>query len=457
MIVMKFGGTSIQDKPSVERVAEIIRRHHNLHPVVINSAMGKTTRSLLAMARLASTGMNDNALKILDETRQYHTHLAASLIPNYSGNNIADTLDRYFEELEKLLNGLTILRELSLRTQDKILAYGELIATSIITAVLQDRGLNAKLCDARELIITDERFSRAEPIPALTYQRIYESIHPMVESNVIPVIQGFIGATRNGVTTTLGFEGSDFTTALVGAALNAAQIQLWKDVNGIMTADPTIFSEARTVTSISFAEVAELTFFGAKVLHPSTIAPARQKNIPVHIFNSKRPDDTGTAITEQAQHGSTLIKSIAYKHPISVVTARSDRYLSSWHFLKSIFEILERENTTPYVVAISEARVALAISPSDTMEHLIDQLKEVGQIDIASGKATVSLVGENLSTVDECVATVCKNLEGIHIDMISHGASPISVTLVVDEKDLSLAIARLHHFFFTDLDSEIFE
>lgn len=454
---MKFGGTSIQDKPSIERVAEIIHRHQDLHPVVVNSAMGKTTRNLLAMARSAAAGMNGDALKMLGDLQHYHTNLAASLTPNYPESNVADTLRRYFDELEKLLGGLSVLRELSLRTQDKILSYGELIATAIITAVLQDRGLNAKLCDARELIITDERFSRAEPIPDLTYQRIYEFIHPMVESNIIPVIQGFIGATRDGVTTTLGFEGSDFTTALVGAALNAAHIQIWKDVNGIMTADPMIFGGARTVKSISFAEAAELTFYGAKVLHPSTIAPARRKNIPVHIFNSKRPDATGTVITEQARNGSTLIKSIAYKHPVSIVTTRSDRSLPSQYFLKSIFEILERENTTPYVVAISEGRTSLAISPSDPMEHLINHLKDVGQVDVTSGKATVSLVGENLSTFDECIATVCKNLEGIHIDMISHGASPINITFVVDESDLPSVIARLHNVFFSDLDSEVFE
>lgn len=457
MIVMKFGGTSIQDKSSIERVAEIISRHRDFHPVVVNSAMGKTTRTLLGMARSAAAGMEDDALKILDDINQYHTNMAKSLISNYSDSNVAGILNQYFLELGKLLNGLTILRELSLRTQDKILAYGELIATAIVSAVLQERGLNVKLCDARKLIITDERFSRAEPILDLTYQRIYESVHPIVESNAIPVIQGFIGATRDGVTTTLGFEGSDFTTALVGAALNAAHIQIWKDVNGIMTADPTIYSEARTVKTISFAEAAALTFYGAKVLHPSTIAPARHKNIPVHIFNSKQPDATGTVITEQARHGSTLIKSIAYKHPVSIVTARSNQSVPSWRLLQGIFEIFERENTTPYVVAMSESRVALAISPSDTMEHLIDHLKNVGQVDILPGKVSVSLVGENLSTVDECIATVCRNLEGIHIDMISHGASPINVTLVINENDLSSVIARLHEAFFTDLDSEIFE
>lgn len=457
MIVMKFGGTSIQDAASIERVVEIVRRHIGHNPIVVNSAMGKTTRKLLAVAQHAAAGKDKAASDKLADIRQYHYSLAEILIPHFQENETRKLLDTYFEDLHKLLAGLSILRELTLRSQDKILAYGELIATAIIAAVFRHYGINAALCDARNFIITNERFSRAEPILDLTYRHIYEDVHPLVESNSVPVIQGFIGSSLNGATTTLGFEGSDYTAALVGAALNAASIQIWKDVSGIMTTDPSIFTGAHTVKKISFAEAAELTFFGAKVLHPSTIEPARQQNIPVHIYNSRYPDATGTIITEQAKRGKNIIKSIAYKRPITVIHITSDNSIPSCTFLKSIFDILDRDHIASYVTTITEATIALAISATENFESFINEMKRLGTVTIIRDKATVSLVGENLRRADDFISRVFEKLEGVTIDMISYGASSINITFVVSESLVSTVIARLHDNFFTEIDPEIFE
>jgi len=457
MIVMKFGGTSIDDAPSIERVVEIVRPRLHLRPVVVNSAMGKTTRKLLAIAQLSAAGMDGEAAARLNEIRRYHFELSETLISNFDKSDTRIKLEQYFEDLQKLLGGLSILRELTLRSQDKILSYGELMATAIIASVFRKRGINARLCDARDFIITNERFSQAEPIKELSYKRIYEHIHPIVESNSIPVIQGFIGSTRDGATTTLGFEGSDFSASLIGSALNASSIQIWKDVSGIMTADPSIFAGARTVKTISFAEAEELTFFGAKILHPSTIEPARQKNIPVHIYNSKQPDAVGTIITAHPNHGTNLIKSITYKKPVCIMYVKPDNSVSPYVFLKSVFDILDRERIIPYVITTAEANVALAISDTGNREHLAEDLEHFGKVSIIREKATISLVGENLRTSNDFATTVFKNLDGLNIDMISFGASPINFTLVVDEIDVSSIIAKLHEIFFQDPDPEVFE
>jgi aspartate kinase len=457
MIVMKFGGTSVQDAPSIERVTEIVRRRLDLQPALVVSAMGKTTRNLLTAASFSAAGKSREALAKLDEIRGYHLKLARDVAPSTKGRETLHKLEVYFSELQKLFEGLAILRELTLRSQDKILSYGELMSTAILTAALRERDVPALLLDAREFIITDERFTRAQPIEAIIYQKIVEHVSPAIDSGSVPIIQGYIGSTRDGATTTLGFEGSDYSAALVGAALDAADIQIWKDVSGLMTADPAIFAGARTVKTVSFAEAAELTFFGAKVLHPSAVHPARLKGIPVHIYNSKQPQATGTEISAHASSGATIIKSIAYKRPLCLLHVFSNRQFSPYDFLKAVFNILDRERLTPYIMNTSEASVALALSASEQLEFLVDDLSHFGEVSITDQKATISLVGENLRTTRDFATTVFQSLPGKSIDMISHGASPINFTFVVDEPEVPAVIARLHQVFFEKLDSNIFE
>jgi aspartate kinase len=457
MIVMKFGGTSVQDAPSIERVTEIVRRRLALQPAVVVSAMGKTTRNLLTAAGFSAVGKSGEALAKLEEIRRYHFALAQAVIPDWERSEAFHKLTGYFDELQKLFAGLAILRELTLRSQDKILSYGELISTAIVANAFQARGIDAVLLDARDLIITDERFTRAQPIETITYQKINEHVRPVIASGRVPIIQGYIGSTRDGATTTLGFEGSDYTAALVGAALEVSDIQIWKDVSGLMTADPAVFAGARTVKTISFAEAAELTFFGAKVLHPSAIQPARQKAIPVHIYNSKQPEATGTAITTTATTGTNLTKSIAYKRPLCILNVLSNRLFSPYDFLKAVFDILDRERLTPYIMATSEASVALALSASEKLDFLVEDLGHLGEVAITNQKATISLVGENLRNTRDFAVAVFQLLSGVEIYMIAQGASPINFTFVVDENAVPEVIARLHNVFFKTLDLNVFE
>ena len=457
MIVMKFGGTSIEDIPSIERVVKIIGSRLEQHPVVVNSAMGKTTRKLLDIARLSADGMDEKALLRLDEIREYHFDMARGLALDFEDSDTRIILERYFEELQRLLEGLSILRELTPRSQDRILSYGELLATTIIASTLQSRGINARWLDARDFIITDERFTRARPVDELTLRGIQEKVRPLVLSGHVPVIQGFIGSTRGGATTTLGFEGSDFTAALAGAALDVSNIEIWKDVNGIMTADPRIFAGARTVRNISFEEASELTLFGAKVLHPGTIEPARRKDIPVNIYNSRQPDAGGTTITANANNGTNIVKSIAYNMPVCIINIVSDSHVDPAGFLRSVFDILDREGIVPCVVTTAGASLAMAVSASEDMEHAIDELTRLGTVNIAGEKASISLVGENIRTTHYFAPVVFQNLEDVNIYMVAQGASPISLTFVVNESDVSSVIARLHEAFFRDPDPDMFD
>lgn len=455
MIVMKFGGTSIEDIDSVRRVVEIIHSRLDLHPVVVNSAMGKTTRNLLNAARLAAEGMDTEAARQLDAIRGYHIAMARGLTPAFDESDIRATLERYFAELQELLEGLSTLQELTPHSQDRILSYGELVATAITASALRQRGIDARWLDARDLIITDDRFTRARPVDDLTRNALREQVLPLVASGRVPVIQGFIGSTRSGATTTLGFEGSDLTASLVGAALGVADIQIWKDVDGIMTADPSIFAEARTIRQISFEEASEMTFFGAKVLHPDTLGPARRKDIPVHIYNSRRPEGGGTIITASAQSGGGVITSIAYKSPVCIIGIVPTAGANSAGFFRAVFDILDREGVAPSAITTSKAGMIMAVSAPDSEKLVTGELSRLGTVNIARGKGTVSLVGENIRTARDLPSIVFRNLDGFEIDMVAHGASPISCTFVVNETDIPSVIARLHEAFFSNPDPEL--
>src|SRR5262249_13341006 len=234
---------------------------------------------------------------IVADKKPRHTSEARRLVKKSDGREVFSLIDKHFDELKRLLEGLAILGEVPPRGLDKILAYGELLSSAIVADALNERGVPTRMLDAREFIITDDRFGGASPLFDITNAKTREVIGPVIEAAEVAVIQGFIGATREGATTTLGFEGSDYTAAIIGAAMGAGDIQIWKDVSGLMTTDPRLFAGAHTVKACTFAEAADLTYFGAKVLHPKAIHPAARQNIPVHIYNSKKPEAAGTAIS----------------------------------------------------------------------------------------------------------------------------------------------------------------
>ena len=467
MIVMKFGGTSVEDAASVQRVVEIIRARLELQPVVVVSAMGKTTRRLLDAAEASAAGDTATTLAIIAELRVSHDAEARGLVKSAPGREVFALIENHFDELKKLLEGLAILGEVPPRGLDKILAYGELLSSAILADALAENGVSSVLLDAREFIKTDDRYGGASPIFEMTNQTIREAVAPVVACGSTPVIQGFIGSTRDGATTTLGFEGSDYTATIVGGALDASDIQIWKDVSGLMTADPAIFSGARTVKTCTFAEAGELTYFGAKVLHPKAIYPAARKNIPVHIYNSKQPAAAGTAITATAPRNSNLIKSIAYKRPVTIVKATAQHVADGSQsvtpddFLRSVVDAMRRRRIQPLLTAVSGLSIAAALDSAairpGVERDLLEEIAGLGSVSAETGMAIISLVGEELRSDRGLAGRVFSALGETELGVILHGSSSIAMNFVVAEREVEQVIARLHGVFFDKLDPQVFE
>ncbi|HWX41501.1 MAG TPA: aspartate kinase [Blastocatellia bacterium] len=467
MIVMKFGGTSVEDAPSIERVAGIIRSRLACRPVVVVSAMGKTTRALLDAAESSAAGDSARARSIVSEVKARHSTEAGRLIRDAATSPTLTAVERYIDELNKLLEGLAILGEVPPRGLDKILSYGELLSSAIVAGALAEQGLPVRLMDSRQFIKTDARYGSASPLFEITNAAVREVLLPVIDSGEVPIVQGFIGSASNGSTTTLGFEGSDFSAAIIGAAMDAEDIQIWKDVSGLMTADPAIFGGARTVKQCTFAEAAELTYFGAKVLHPKAIHPAAEKKIPVHICNSRRPDAAGTAITTTSFRCSNVVKSITYKRPVTVISSTAHAVPglsgSERRLLKLLIDGVApgQNGLTPMIAALSASRAVFAIDSSqferDGARGLIDEMAGRGQIEITDERAIVSLVGEDLRSDRTMASRVLKVLDDVDVGLVLHGSSPITMNLIVGAADVESVVAKLHDAFFADVDPDVFE
>ncbi len=456
MIICKFGGTSVQDAEAIERVAGIIRQRLKSKPVVVASAMGKTTNGLLQAAETAARGRKQEALDLLCSLRDRHLKEARRLGLG-EDRELSETIDTHFSEISNIVNGLAILGELTPRSLDAIGSYGERLSTAILAKVLAGRGLPSQLLDSRKCIITDGQFTKAAPLFDLTDSAIREQVLPALKAGRVPVLQGFIGSTRNGITTTIGRGGSDYSAAIFGAALDAYDIEIWTDVDGIMTSDPRLVPEARRVRVISFDEAAELAYFGARVLHPATILPAVRKKIPVHVLNSYKPDQEGTLITDEAPACENPVKSIAFKKGITIINITSQRMLMAHGFLKKIFEIFDLFRVPVDVVSTSEVSVSLTLDDTSRLWDVVTELKKIAEVNVEGGKAIVCCVGDNLRGIAGVPHLVFRALPDVTVHMISQGASAINVTFVIDEDLLSQVIRRLHEVFFQRVDPRIFE
>jgi aspartate kinase len=291
----------------------------------------------------------------------------------------------------------------------------------------------------------------------VTTLRLEEAARPHLDAGRVVVMGGYIGSTLSGVTTTLGRGGSDYSAAIAGASLNAQEIQIWTDVDGMMTADPRIVPAAWKVREISFDEASELAYFGAKVLHPLTVLPAVEKNIPVYILNSRKPHGTGTRITREARPCRNLMKSIACKRGITIVTVSSSRMLMAHGFLRALFQVFDRHRTSVDMVATSEVSVSLTLDNVSSLNAIVEELKQLGDVEVTPRAALVCLVGNNLKYTPGIARRVFSSLADINILMVSLGASNINLSFMVDEKDATAATQKLHADFFSEIDAEVFE
>src|SRR5690348_614465 len=443
MIVMKFGGTSVESAAAIERVAGIVRSRQERHPIVVVSAMGKTTNKLLAIAAAAMKGNRAEYIRQLHDLRDFHSREARQVTPLDHRAELDRTLDDHFQELTELVKGLAVLGELTPRSIDAISSYGERLSSYIVTLAFRHFGMAAEHVDSRRVILTDKRHTQAAPHFPETYARLAATIPPLAKDAVV-VMGGFIGSTEDGVTTTLGRGGSDFTASIVGAGIGAEEIQIWTDVDGMLTADPTILPGGHRVKSISFAEAAELAYFGAKVLHPATVLPAIEKNIPVLILNSRRPEVEGTRIVSESVRCGNVVKSIACKRKITLVNIHSTRMLMAHGFLRRIFEIFDRMETPVDMVSTSEVSVSLTIDNPRNLDAICAELQQFAEAEIERDQAIVCLVGENIRYTPGVAARVFDSLGDVNVRMISQGASLLNLSIVVAEADLVRAVERLH-------------
>ncbi|MBO0911547.1 MAG: lysine-sensitive aspartokinase 3 [Acidobacteria bacterium] len=453
---MKFGGTSVGDAKAIERAVSIVEARLARRPVVVVSAMARVTDQLLEMARAAGAGDRKTALTLARELRERHYTTAGELVGTALFTRFHGDLGTEFEALEELLRGISAVGELTPRTTDHVASFGEALSTKLVAAALSAHGVEATRVDSRDCVVTDDTFTRARPLYEETNSRLEKLVRPLIEEGRVPVMGGFIGATRAGIATTIGRGGSDFSASIVGAGLGAETIEIWTDVDGMMTTDPNLCPEARRIKVISFEEAAELAYFGAKVLHPATVLPAIQKDIPVYILNSLNPACQGTRIQARAPHSRNFFKAIAAKKRITIIDIAAPRMLLAHGFLRQIFEAFDRHRIAVDVVSTSEVSVSVTVDSNESIPALARDLARLADVKYEGRKAIVCLVGENLREVPGIAAHVFGELTGVKIRMISQGASEINLTFVVDEEQVPGVVQRLHRRFFSELDPAVF-
>jgi aspartate kinase len=457
--VMKFGGTSVEDAVAIDRTAKIVasRRAQGVLPIVVVSAMAKVTDQLIAAANAAGRGDRAGSLAISARLRHRHHDTARRLLPESDLPAFSEWVDKQFEALDEIFRGLAAVGELTARTADMVVSYGERLSSNLVANGFAARGLEAVHVDSRQCIVTDAQFGKAVPNDALIEQRLETHILPLLQKKKLPVMGGFIGSTEEGVTTTLGRGGSDYTAALVGGGLNASIIEIWTDVNGIMTTDPRICPDALRVKTISFEEAAELAYFGAKVLHPATILPAVQKNIPVAVLNSRNPGNEGTRITALASHCRSPFKSIAVKKRLTIIDVVASRMLMSHGYLKTIFDVFDKHKCAVDMVSTSEVSVSLTVDSNEKLPEISAELSKVADVKYEGRKALVCMVGEDIRGQNGIAAQVFQAIRHVNVRMISQGASEINMSFMIEEDDVEEAVKSLHAAFFRDPDPEVFD
>jgi aspartate kinase len=452
-VVMKFGGTSVADADAMTRVVNIVRHQwesspkHGGAPVVVVSALSKVTDGLIRTIEFARRGNGEKAAALVGELLGRHIVIAQSVTTHQRTEDLLKALRAQFGELGERVVAAVTKQEVTPADHDAIVAAGELASSRIVAAAFAEQGLPAVWVDARKVLVTDAEHTCAMPDIKATCGRVGLEIVPVTARGEIPVLGGFIGATAAGVTTTLGRGGSDYSASIFGTCVDAAEIQIWTDVDGMLTADPRIIAAPRVVPQLSFAEASELAYFGAKVLHPSTILPAVSKNIPVRILNSRRPESPGTLITAEGRHDGRLA-ALACKHEVTVIDITSSRMLMAHGFLRRLFEVFERFKTAVDVVTTSEVSVSVTVDDTRRLDGILASLREFSEVACEPNMAIVSVVGEKLLQDPALFGRAIVALGHIPLRLVSQAASRRNITFVLRDADVTEAMTRLHDAFF---------
>jgi aspartate kinase len=451
VVVMKFGGTSVEDEAAIRRLITIVQsRSRSQQPVVVVSALARVTDQLLEAGRAAANGRLGAALAAVRDIYVRHERLADSLV----GESAYGALDRQlrsdFRALELLLLELEATGKLTLKSQDQLLGFGEVFSSRLVKEALSEAAVEAAHVDARTCIITDAKHGQANPVWDVTNENLQQALAPLLQAHCVPVLAGFISSTLDGVATTLGRGGSDFTAAIVGAALNASRVEIWTDVDGVMTTDPKLCPDARVIRKMSFDEAAELAHFGAKVLHPATLAPAMREDIPVYVLNSRKPDWNGTEILA---HPDTAprVRAITAKRNVAAVEVELPRGMDS-ELLSSVFAAFDQHSCPVDVMATSQHRVSLLVPCASALPQIASELKDLAEVKWENHKALVCLVGENIRRQPEVASRVFGAVSDMDVRVLCQGASDRTISFLVEEGKVEEAVQRLHRLFFPKVE-----
>ena len=449
MIVVKFGGTSVGDAEAIERTAAIVKGRLDRQPAVVVSALGGETNSLLAIGEQSAKGHLIGALRGVESLRDRHFQQCEKLLgTSAEASEVAAEMSATFDELASLAEALSVLGHATPRSFDAIAAFGEQLSSHLVASFFKLRGIPAEHIDARDVFVTDDNFMGAEPQVDSIAEASREMVLPLIKEGKVPVMGGFIGRTAGGITTTLGRGGSDYSASLLGAALHADAIEIWTDVDGMLTADPRVVKGSKLIEQIRFDEASELASFGAKVLHPNTIAPAVRLGIPVFIYNSRNPGGKGTRITFDAPRRA--VSAIAGKGNIVLVKVAAAKMLFAKGFLRKVFEIFERNGVSVDVVATSEISVSVTVDDPSGLDSLVVDLAALGDVSVERDRAIVAVVGGAISEDGAAMGRAIAALDGIKVHMMSLSATGINLTIIVDGEQLNPAMERLHNAFFAD-------
>ena len=449
MIAMKFGGSSVDSAASIARVAGIVRDCLGRQPVIVVSAMAKTTRRLLEAADAAAAGDREEALAAFDEIETYPRRESHGVVPPAGRPSLDAALDPFFNDLRTQLDEIAATKALTPRAADAVASFGELIASNILSFALSHSGVDSAWVDCRRVIVTDHDFTRARPLYGPTDARLREALLPLLRAGRVPVLGGYVGATLQGVTTTLGKEGSDFSAAIVGAALGAEEVLIWTDVDGMRTADPRVYPGARRVRTLSFNEALELSCSGAKKPHYGTLGPASRANVPIRILDSRNPryeESEGTVIGRRNPSAPPTVKSIACRtnaHLISTRTAAGDDNL-----LGHIIEVCNRFRPALQVLEARPDGADLALDREDRLPDihsaLLSAVGHAAELWVTRGRTVVSLVSEDFAAHPDLAGRALEAGRAFEPRLLLAGVAAPTVRLLAEEDQLPELMARLH-------------
>ena len=449
MIVMKFGGTSVADAARIKAAAEIVRGRLQQQPVVVVSALAGVTDLLVGAVGAAKNGEREALEPILaDLARRHRWAVSGGVEDAGKRHDLGLEVDALFEDLRQLLRSVRILGEGTPRSSDALLAFGEILSSRIVAAALADRGIPSRLVDAREVMITDATFGAAEPDRDEVAARCRRLLVPAVAAGEVPIVGGFFGRTPDGRTTTLGRGGSDMSAAVIGAAIGALEIEIWTDVDGVMTADPRRVPAARRRASVSFAEAAELSYYGAKVLHPASIAPAVACGIPVRVLNASHPEGAGTLILGTIAADAPPLASVASRGDVTAVRVVSRTLRVDPGFLPRVLAAVDDEALVPDLVVSSEVAVTLVLPSRVRDTGLAGRLTAFAEIEVRDGRGIVCVVGHGLAEEGATRGRVLAALARWDPEIVALGGSATSVAALLPELRLDACVRGLHREFF---------